>query len=259
MSLIQKQQYSMLSVEYDTICDRLRQISDMRESERTNKINTEANKMRARLHAIQKQMDQIEHECNVAEAAEAAKIAAQKAAAEQAENERRARLPPDAMIDCEDCKCEFVFSGEDQERYTKHGWNPPFRCPDCRQARKDARERGEPMENPHSVKLAAMSISCKDCKNSFEFSGQDQKRYAKKGYANPIRCEDCRDKKKNAVVAKAILINCKECHKDFTHGVGAQKHYTEMKWNDPINCPDCRKIKHAKNAKNTTRSAKSSA
>ena len=257
MSLIQKQQYSMLSVEYQTICDRLTQIHSMHESERTNKIVTERNKLRNRLNQVNKQMDQIESECKAAEAAEAAKIAAEKAAVEKAENERRARLPPDAMIGCEDCQCEFVFSGEDQERYTKHGWNPPFRCPDCRQARKDARERGEPMENPHSVKLASINICCKDCKNSFEFSGKDQQRYAKKGYANPIRCEDCRDKKKNAVVAKAILINCKECHKDFTHGVGAQQHYAEMKWNDPINCPDCRKIKHAK--KNTTRNSKSSA
>lgn len=254
MSLIIKQEHSMINVEREAICERLDEINAMVNPPK--KVVTERNKITSRLHAINRRLDEIEAQMQAEADAAAAKIAAEVAAAEERERERRARLPPDTMICCEDCQNDFVFSGEDQDRFSRHGWSFPFRCPDCRQARKDARERGEPMENPHSVKVAAISICCKDCHGNFDFSAQDQRRFAKKGYEPPIRCEACRDKKKNATGPKPVLINCKECHKDFTHSVGAQKHYAEMKWNDPVTCSDCRKLKHAKN---TTRSSKTSA
>lgn len=255
MSLITKQEHAMLLIEQTTITERIAELSASTDLNKSAK--TEKNKLADRLARVTKRLRETEATIRAAEDVAAAKIAAETAATEKAAAERRARLPADMSIHCEDCQSDFTFSGEEQERFTHHGWSFPFRCADCRQARKDARERGEPMENPHSVKLPPIVICCKDCKISFDFSAQDQKRFQRKGYENPIRCEDCRQKRKNAPAAPTgVLINCKECHNDFTHSTGAQKYYAEMKWKDPSNCADCRKLKKSKA---TTRTSKSSA
>lgn len=41
------------------------------------------------------------------------------------------------------------------------------------------------------------TIVCKDCGNEFVFSAGEQEFYAQKGFDNePIRCKECRDKRK---------------------------------------------------------------
>lgn len=50
----------------------------------------------------------------------------------------------DQKLVCQDCGKEFVFSASDQEFFEKKGFQPPKRCPECRKAKKQAREsRGE--------------------------------------------------------------------------------------------------------------------
>lgn len=39
-------------------------------------------------------------------------------------------------------------------------------------------------------------IICKDCKKEFTFSVGEQKFYEEKGFAKPIRCKECREKRK---------------------------------------------------------------
>ena len=47
----------------------------------------------------------------------------------------------DRTITCKDCGADFIFTVGEQEFYTSKGFeNAPIRCPDCRKARKNARQ-----------------------------------------------------------------------------------------------------------------------
>ncbi|MGL5614779.1 MAG: zinc-ribbon domain-containing protein [Sarcina sp.] len=48
----------------------------------------------------------------------------------------------DKIIVCRDCSEEFVFTTGEQEFYKEKGFdNEPIRCPKCRRARKENRNR----------------------------------------------------------------------------------------------------------------------
>jgi hypothetical protein len=46
--------------------------------------------------------------------------------------------------------------------------------------------------------MADMEITCKDCGKTFVFTEGEQEFYAQKGFSNPVRCSDCRQKRKAA-------------------------------------------------------------
>jgi ssDNA-binding Zn-finger/Zn-ribbon topoisomerase 1 len=47
----------------------------------------------------------------------------------------------DCILTCRDCGKEFVFTAGEQEFYSQKGFlNNPVRCPECRRARKQARQ-----------------------------------------------------------------------------------------------------------------------
>lgn len=46
-------------------------------------------------------------------------------------------------LTCADCGREFAFSAEEQRFFREKGFNPPKRCKECRQARKEQRGDGE--------------------------------------------------------------------------------------------------------------------
>ncbi len=51
----------------------------------------------------------------------------------------------DRIYTCRDCGQEFVFTAGEQEFYSQKGFlNDPVRCPDCRRARKKARQESGP-------------------------------------------------------------------------------------------------------------------
>ena len=41
-----------------------------------------------------------------------------------------------------------------------------------------------------------MKLVCKDCGKEFEFTENDQRFYAEKGFEPPKRCKECRQKRK---------------------------------------------------------------
>lgn len=48
----------------------------------------------------------------------------------------------DKTIECKDCGKEFIFTEGEQEFYKEKGFeNDPVRCPDCRRARKNDKNR----------------------------------------------------------------------------------------------------------------------
>jgi DNA-directed RNA polymerase subunit RPC12/RpoP len=44
--------------------------------------------------------------------------------------------------------------------------------------------------------MADMELTCKDCGKTFIFTEGEQAFYAEKGFSNPVRCSDCRQKRK---------------------------------------------------------------
>ena len=263
-TFMMKQEHSMLTLEKSSLTEALAELDATLTASSPKIERTKRNKIADRLSQINNKLRQINAIFAKEEAENEAKEAAVRAAKEEAarkkaeaEAERLARLPPEIILECRDCSEGFPFSGDDQDRFAENGWAYPIRCPDCRQARKDAREQngGSEQTEERRPKLASISICCRDCKTDFDFSGAAQKRFAKMGYELPVRCEDCRQKKKDSA-PKPILINCTECNSDFSFSVGAQKHFAEMKWNAPKTCADCRKLKKIKA---DTRSSKRSA
>lgn len=41
-----------------------------------------------------------------------------------------------------------------------------------------------------------IKIVCKDCGNEFTFTAREQEFYKEKGFSNPVRCKECREKRK---------------------------------------------------------------
>ena len=41
-----------------------------------------------------------------------------------------------------------------------------------------------------------IKIVCKDCGKEFIFTAGEQEFYKEKGFSNPVRCKDCREKRK---------------------------------------------------------------
>lgn len=44
--------------------------------------------------------------------------------------------------------------------------------------------------------MADLTIKCKDCGNEFVFTERDQEFYKEKGFSDPVRCPECRKKRK---------------------------------------------------------------
>ncbi len=41
-----------------------------------------------------------------------------------------------------------------------------------------------------------IKIVCKDCGKEFTFTAGEQEFYNEKGFSNPVRCKECREKRK---------------------------------------------------------------
>ena len=46
--------------------------------------------------------------------------------------------------------------------------------------------------------MEAKVLSCKDCGKDFEYTVGEQEFFAEKGFAEPLRCTDCRKAKKDS-------------------------------------------------------------
>lgn len=49
---------------------------------------------------------------------------------------------PDMMLECQDCKQEFIFEEGEQAFFESKGYTPPKRCKPCRDKKKAQRSRG---------------------------------------------------------------------------------------------------------------------
>ncbi len=62
-------------------------------------------------------------------------------------------------------------------------------------------------------------LKCQDCGREFTFSAKDQEFFAEKGYSQPLRCKECREKRraqKDSGFGKSFDIICAKCGKAST-------------------------------------------
>lgn len=86
----------------------------------------------------------------------------------------------DKTLTCRDCGKEFVFTVGEQEFYQQKGFDQePTRCPECRQAHKNARRSGG-----FGGEKKSYDITCSNCGKPgtvpFEPKGD-----------RPVLCRDC--------------------------------------------------------------------
>jgi len=84
-------------------------------------------------------------------------------------------------LECSDCGNEFAFSAEEQEFFASKGYtNEPKRCPECRQARKQARYGN----NGYLSDRQMFPAVCAECGKETEVPFQPQE-------DRPVYCRDC--------------------------------------------------------------------
>ncbi len=79
------------------------------------------------------------------------------------------------------------------------------------------------------------TLVCKDCGEEFVFTAGEQEFYAEKGFQNePIRCKECRTKRKESIRAsrEMHIATCAECG-------GEAKVPFKPKNDRPIYCSEC--------------------
>ena len=81
------------------------------------------------------------------------------------------------------------------------------------------------------------TLVCKDCGKEFIFSAGEQEFYAEKGFENePVRCRDCRDKRKRTrdggEPRQMFTVTCADCGKETEVPF-------EPKNDRPVYCRDC--------------------
>jgi CxxC-x17-CxxC domain-containing protein len=86
-------------------------------------------------------------------------------------------MAEDTTLTCGDCGAQFTFTAGEQEFYDEKGFTPPKRCPDCRNAKKDARR-------------TETEVTCAGCgqQTTVPFVPSGDK---------PVYCRDCFDKQRN--------------------------------------------------------------
>lgn len=95
----------------------------------------------------------------------------------------------DKTLSCKDCGRNFVFSASEQEFYAEKGFeNEPGRCPECRSARKAARNNNRRGFNQQREMFPAVCSSCgQETTLPFQPSGD-----------RPVYCRDCYQSQKRS-------------------------------------------------------------
>jgi CxxC-x17-CxxC domain-containing protein len=87
----------------------------------------------------------------------------------------------DQNLTCTDCGKQFTFTESEQEFYQSKGFSTPGRCPDCRAARKAARNSGSSYGSGERQMYPAVCAQCgKDTQVPFSPRGD-----------RPVYCSDC--------------------------------------------------------------------
>ena len=93
----------------------------------------------------------------------------------------------DQNLTCVDCAKQFTFTESEQEFYQSKGFSTPGRCPDCRAARKAARNGGSSYSSGSSYGSGERQMYpavCAQC-------GKDTQVPFQPRNDRPVYCSDC--------------------------------------------------------------------
>ena len=91
---------------------------------------------------------------------------------------------PDKNIQCKDCGTTFVFTESEQEFYQEKGFdNEPQRCPECRAARKQARNSGRGRDG-YRQEREMFPATCSEC-------GKETMVPFRPSGDKPVYCKEC--------------------------------------------------------------------
>jgi len=89
----------------------------------------------------------------------------------------------DKTLECSDCGATFTFSAQEQEFFQSKGYtNEPKRCPECRQARKQERNRSSGYDYRPNRQM--FPVVCAECGKETEVPFQPRE-------DRPVYCSDC--------------------------------------------------------------------
>ena len=87
----------------------------------------------------------------------------------------------DKSLVCSDCGATFTFSAEEQQFFQTKGYtNEPKRCPECRQARRGSRDRGDSYRSRQQTFPAV----CAECGKETEVPFEPRE-------GRPVYCSEC--------------------------------------------------------------------
>jgi CxxC-x17-CxxC domain-containing protein len=90
----------------------------------------------------------------------------------------------DQTLTCSDCGAQFSFTESEQEFYASKGFSAPVRCPDCRAARKAARQGGSSYGGGSYGERQMYPAVCAQC-------GKDTQVPFQPRGDKPVYCSDC--------------------------------------------------------------------
>ena len=99
------------------------------------------------------------------------------------------------VLICRDCGKRWKWSKDEQAFFKSKGWQPPARCPGCRQLNRELKkvfvEKIEPGPD--------RALTCQDCGAEFIWSEGEQTYYKERDWNMPKRCVECRAKYKETL------------------------------------------------------------
>lgn len=92
----------------------------------------------------------------------------------------------DIQLTCVTCGREFIFTAKEQEFFHSKGFREPKHCRECRQRRKQERERiyAEASGQPYQTERELFTVTCAHC-------GRETKVPFKPITGKPVLCKDC--------------------------------------------------------------------
>ncbi len=92
----------------------------------------------------------------------------------------------DIQLKCVTCGREFIFTAKEQEFFQSKGFREPRHCRECRQRRKQERERlyAEASGQPYQPGRELFTVTCAQC-------GRETKVPFKPITGKPVLCKDC--------------------------------------------------------------------
>jgi len=98
----------------------------------------------------------------------------------------------DKLLNCIDCKRNFIYTVEDQEFHASKGFiNEPRRCPSCRRIKKNEHTQDANSSENYSSQRQVFSVTCTKCGKATRIPFQPRE-------GKSVYCSNCYNKMRAA-------------------------------------------------------------